>query len=52
VNTPAGTTSADSTVLCGVDKLRRLSHEDDVFAARSSARAIMRFLVPGSGFGF
>jgi len=44
VNTPAGTTSADITTVCGVDKLLRFSHEDDVFAARSSAIAIMRFL--------
>src|SRR5580765_842859 len=49
-NTPAGTTSADITIVCGVERLRRLSHEDDVFAARSRASAIIRFLVPGSGF--
>src|SRR2546423_9346894 len=44
VNTPAGTTSADITIVCGVDMLRRLSHEEVVFTARSSARAIIRFL--------
>src|SRR5256885_6306027 len=50
VKIPAGTTSADITIVCGVDMERMLSHEDVVFAARSSASAIMGFLVPGSGF--
>src|SRR5437667_12895118 len=49
MNMPAGTTSADITILCGVDMERMLSHEADVFAARSSASAIIWFLVPGSG---
>src|SRR5438128_419126 len=45
VKTPAGTASADITIVCGVDSVRIASQLVDVPAASRSASANMMFLL-------